>query len=114
MQAARLCGHRRMGTRRRTEPGSSRVSLFDPPPRHRPTVRGVCSIAGSVNNGQPDWYGRFDVTYKVGLSDYLDPAGTGTEVWDGYPDGAVTFRNDRRRKHHGLTSGALRCGTSDH
>ena len=34
---------------------------------------------------QPDWYGRFDVSWGLGLSEYLDPAGTGSLVWDGTP-----------------------------
>ena len=93
-----------------TEPGSSGSPLFDQ--NHRVIGQlygGSAACAGSVNNGQPDWYGRFDVSWGVGLSDYLDPAGTGTEVWDGYPDGAVTFTNDAGVNITGSPEGVL-CG----
>ena len=93
-----------------TEPGSSGSPLFDQ--NHRVIGQlsgGSAACAGSVNNGQPDWYGRFDVSWGLGLSDYLDPAGTGTEVWDGYPDGAVTFTNDAGVNITGAPEGVL-CG----
>lgn len=94
-----------------TEPGSSGSPLFDQ--NHRVIGQlygGSAACAGSVNNGQPDWYGRFDVSWGLGLSEYLDPAGTGTEVWDGYPDGAVTFTNDAGVNITGAPEGVL-CGT---
>lgn len=93
-----------------TEPGSSGSPLFDQ--NHRVIGQlygGSAACAGSVNNGQPDWYGRFDVSWGLGLSEYLDPAGTGTEVWDGYPDGAVTFTNDAGVNITGAPEGVL-CG----
>ena len=93
-----------------TEPGSSGSPLFDQ--NHRVIGQlygGSAACAGSVNNGQPDWYGRFDVSWGAGLSEYLDPAGTGTEVWDGYPDGAVTFTNDAGVNITGSPEGVL-CG----
>ena len=57
-----------------TEGGSSGSPLFDQ--NHRVIGQlygGGAACAGSVNNGQPDWYGRFDVSWGLGLSEYLDP-----------------------------------------
>ena len=50
-------------------------------------------MCGSVNNGQHDYYGRLDVSWDYGASQYLDPSG-GITVWDGYPDGAVSYDDD--------------------
>ena len=78
-----------------TEGGSSGSPLFDQ--NHRVIGQlygGAAACSGSVNNGQPDWYGRFDVSWNVGLDEYLDPTGSNIQVMDGYPDGAVTFNND--------------------
>ena len=94
-----------------TEPGSSGSPLFDQ--NHRVIGQlygGVAACAGSVNNGQPDWYGRFDVSWGLGLSDYLDPSGSNINVWDGYPDGAVTFNNDAGVSITGSPEGVL-CST---
>ena len=93
-----------------TEPGSSGSPLFDQ--NHRVIGQlygGSAACAGSVNNGQPDWYGRFNVSWGAGLSEYLDPSGTGIEVWDGYPDGAITFDNDAGVNITGSPEGVL-CG----
>ena len=70
---------------------------------------GAAACAGSVNNGQADWYGRFDVSWGLGLDEYLDPAGTGSAVWDGYPDGAISFTNDAGVNITGAPDGVL-CG----
>lgn len=78
-----------------TEGGSSGSPLFDQ--NHRIVGQlfgGSSACAGNVNNGQPDWYGRFDVSWGQGLQQYLDPEGTGIEVWDGFPDAVVNFQND--------------------
>ena len=93
-----------------TEGGSSGAPLFDQ--NHRVIGQlygGGAACAGSVNNGQPDWYGRFDVSWGVGLSEYLDPAGTGALVWDGYPDGAISFENDASVNLAGAPEGLV-CG----
>ncbi|MDA0940688.1 MAG: trypsin-like peptidase domain-containing protein [Bacteroidetes bacterium] len=78
-----------------TEPASSGSPLFDQ--NHRiigQLFGGAAACAGSVNNGQYDFYGRFNVSWNLGLEEYLDPAGSGVQVWDGFPDGAVSFDND--------------------
>ena len=69
-----------------TEPGSSGSPLFDQ--NHRiigQLYGGAAACNGSVNNGAYDYYGRMDVSWGVGLSGYLDPLNTGTEVLDSYP-----------------------------
>ena len=69
-----------------TEPGSSGSPLFDQ--NHRiigQLYGGAAACSGSVNNGAYDYYGRMDVSWGVGLSGYLDPLNTGTEVLDSYP-----------------------------
>lgn len=83
-----------------TEPGSSGSPLFDQ--NHRVVGQlygGTAACSGSVNNGEPDWYGRFDASWdgsspQTRLRDWLDPSGAGTEVLDGWPEGAVSFAND--------------------
>ena len=96
-----------------TEGGSSGSPLFDQ--NHRiigQLYGGAAACAGSVNNGQPDWYGRFNISWGLGLQEYLDPAGTGLEVWDGYPDGAVSFDNDAGVNITGAPEGVL-CGAEE-
>jgi len=71
-----------------TEPGSSGSPLFDQ--NHRiigQLYGGAAACSGTVNNGAYDYYGRFDVSWGLGVSQYLDPLGTGTQVLDGYPTG---------------------------
>ena len=78
-----------------TEPGSSGSPLFDE--NHRiigQLYGGAAACSGNVNNGQLDYYGRFDESWDLGASTYLDPTGTGVTVWDGFPDGAVSYAND--------------------
>ena len=96
-----------------TEGGSSGSPLFDQ--NHRVIGQlygGAAACTGSVNNGQADWYGRFNVSWGLGLAEYLDPAGTGTEVWDGFPDGAVSFENDAGVNITGAPESVL-CGVED-
>ena len=71
-----------------TEPGSSGSPLFNQD--HRiigQLYGGAAACSGSVNNGAYDFYGRFDVSWGLGVSQYLDPNGSGTLVLDGYPTG---------------------------
>lgn len=71
-----------------TEPGSSGSPLFNQD--HRiigQLYGGAAACSGTVNNGAYDFYGRFDVSWGLGVSQYLDPAGSGTLVLDGYPTG---------------------------
>jgi hypothetical protein len=71
-----------------TEPGSSGSPLFDQ--NHRiigQLYGGAAACSGSVNNGAFDYYGRFGVSWGLGVSDYLDPQNTGTLSLDGYPSG---------------------------
>ena len=71
-----------------TEPGSSGSPLFDQ--NHRiigQLYGGAAACSGSVNNGAYDFYGRFNVSWGLGVSEYLDPNNSGTLVLDGYPSG---------------------------
>ncbi|MEC8663434.1 MAG: MopE-related protein [Bacteroidota bacterium] len=71
-----------------TEPGSSGSPLFNQD--HRiigQLYGGAAACSGTVNNGSYDFYGRFDVSWGLGVSQYLDPSGSGTLVLDGYPTG---------------------------
>ncbi|HIK67056.1 MAG TPA: hypothetical protein EYF95_03715, partial [Flavobacteriales bacterium] len=73
-----------------TEPGSSGSPLFDN--NHRiigQLYGGAAACSGSVNNGAYDFYGRFNVSWGLGASDYLDPLNTGVSVLDSYPTNAV-------------------------
>lgn len=83
-----------------TEPGSSGSALFDQ--EHRiigQLYGGIAACSGNVNNGQPDWYGRFGVSWDGNsassrLRDWLDPLNTAQTILDGYPEGFVTYDND--------------------
>ena len=93
-----------------TEPGSSGSPLFDH--NHRiigQLYGGAAACNGSVNNGQHDYYGRLDVSWGNGASQYLDPTGGNTMVWDGYPDGAVSYDNDAGVSISGAPEGLI-CG----
>ena len=71
-----------------TEPGSSGSPLFDQ--NHRiigQLFGGAAACSGSVNNGAYDFYGRFNVSWDLGVSQYLDPTNSGVQVLDGYPTG---------------------------
>lgn len=71
-----------------TEPGSSGSPLFDQNGRIIGQLYGgAAACSGTVNNGQYDYYGRFGVSWGLGVSDYLDPAGCGgtnvvNDGWD--------------------------------
>lgn len=83
-----------------TEGGSSGSPLFDQ--NHRiigQLYGGFAACAGTVNNGQADWYGRFGVSWdgtssSSRLRDWLDPSNSGTMILDGWPEGFVAFEND--------------------
>ena len=95
-----------------TEPGSSGAPLFDH--NHRiigQLYGGSAACSGNVNNGQPDYYGRFDVSWGNGASQYLDPSGGNNTVWDGYPDGAVSYNNDVGVAISGAPEGVI-CGSN--
>lgn len=73
-----------------TEPGSSGSPLFDQ--NHRiigQLYGGAAACSGSVNNGAYDFYGRFNVSWGLGASQYLDPLNTGVNTLDSYPTNAV-------------------------
>ncbi len=99
-----------------TEGGSSGSPLFDP--NHRiigQLYGGYAACAGTVNNGQADWYGRFNVSWNTGntaatrLRDWLDPSNSGVTAIDGWPDGAVSYANDGAVGITGLPDNVV-CG----
>ncbi|MGY8940662.1 MAG: trypsin-like peptidase domain-containing protein [Flavobacteriales bacterium] len=98
-----------------TEPGSSGSPLFDQD--HRVVGQlygGTAACSGSVNNGQPDWYGRFGVSWdgtsaSTRLRDWLDPNNSGTLVMDGWPEGSVSFAIDAGIQVLGMP-GEVLCG----
>jgi len=85
-----------------TEPGSSGSPLFNQDGRIIGQLfGGGAACSGTDNNGQPDWYGRFDVSWDFGsspsnrLKDWLDPNNTGETEIDQYPPLQV-FNNDAK------------------
>ena len=83
-----------------TEQGSSGSALFDENGRIIGQLAGgAAACNGTTNNGQLDFYGRFDVSWDFGntassrLSDWLDPGNTGAMTVDQFPP-AQTFAND--------------------
>jgi len=83
-----------------TEPGSSGSPLFDQNGRIVGQLAGGrAACSGTVNNGDFDYYGRFDVSWDFGsnstsrLQEWLDPTGTGVVVLDQFPPLQV-FAND--------------------
>ena len=99
-----------------TEPGSSGSPLFDQ--NHRIVGQlygGFAACSGSVNNGQADWYGRFNVSWDNGttpstrLWDWLDPTGGNVTILDGWPEGSVSYAHDASIGLSGLPEEVL-CG----
>lgn len=71
-----------------TEPGSSGSPLFDQ--NHRiigQLYGGAAACSGTSNNGAYDFYGRFNISWNLGLNAYLDPQNSGILVLDGFPTG---------------------------
>lgn len=73
-----------------TEGGSSGGSLINPQGQIiGQLLGGGASCIGTTDNGQPDFYGRFNVSWSAGaiasrqLSNWLDPDNTGTITYDG-------------------------------
>ena len=100
-----------------TEPGSSGSPLFDQ--NHRIVGQlygGGAACAGTQNNGQPDWYGRFNVSWDgnsatTRLRDWLDPLGLNPTFLNGYPEGTVSFAVDAGVGVTGIPTEVL-CGVS--
>jgi hypothetical protein len=98
-----------------TEPGSSGSPLFDQ--NHRVVGQlygGSAACSGTVNNGQVDYYGRFDVSWdgasaSTRLTDWLDPMDSGVEILDGWPEGAVAYDVDAGVQITGLPESVV-CG----
>lgn len=71
-----------------TEPGSSGSALFDPS-----TQRMIGYLSGGTascsNTSGYDCYGKMSVGWGVGLSQWLDPNGTGTQFVDGMDSGGT-------------------------
>jgi len=83
-----------------TEPGSSGSPLFDQNQRIIGQLYGgSAACSGLTNNGQSDYFGRFDVSWVGGasnatrLSNWLDPSGSAVTILDGYNPsaGGITF-----------------------
>ncbi|HIB77242.1 MAG TPA: T9SS type A sorting domain-containing protein [Flavobacteriales bacterium] len=95
-----------------TESGSSGSPLFDD--NHRiigQLYGGAAACVGNGNNGQLDYYGRFNESFTLGAAEYLDPTGSGMLAWDGFPDGAVSYANDAGVIITGAPEELL-CGTA--
>lgn len=75
-----------------TEPGSSGSAIWDPDGLLIGQLHGGAAACG---NTQPDWYGKFTVSWTGGgtdatrLSNWLDPNNTGETTWPGYDPNAV-------------------------
>lgn len=80
-----------------TEPGSSGSPLFDPNGRIIGQLYGGgAACSGTNDNGQPDYYGRFGISWDNGstastrLKDWLDPTNSNVTTLNGYdPNAAV-------------------------
>ena len=83
-----------------TEPGSSGSALFDYNYRIIGQLYGVgAACSGTNDNGQPDWYGRFDVSWNGTsasnrLRDWLDPSNSAPLVLDGFDPNQPTVAVD--------------------
>ena len=83
-----------------TEPGSSGSGLFNETGHLIGMLSGGgAACSGTVNNGAPDFYGRFGVAWNFGsstasrLKEWLDPSDSGIEILDQYPP-LQTYNND--------------------
>lgn len=98
-----------------TEPGSSGSPVYDQ--NHRIVGQlygGTAACSGSVNNGEPDWYGKFDVSWdgsssSTRLRDWLDPTNSGSLIVDGWPIGAVAYDVDAGVQVTGIPE-EIACG----
>jgi V8-like Glu-specific endopeptidase len=99
-----------------TEGGSSGSPLFNQNKRIIGQLYGgFAACAGSVNNGEADWYGRFGVSWDFGntnssrLSNWLDPIGSGVAFLDGF-DGEQLALDAAAGEISGIASNV--CGQS--
>ena len=83
-----------------TEPGSSGSGLYNETGHLIGMLSGGgAACSGTVNNGAPDYYGRFGVAWNFGsstssrLKEWLDPSDSGIEILDQYPP-LQTYNND--------------------
>ena len=83
-----------------TEPGSSGSGLYNETGHLIGMLSGGgAACSGTVNNGAPDYYGRFGVAWNFGIStssrlkEWLDPSDSGIEILDQYPP-LQTYNND--------------------
>lgn len=80
-----------------TEPGSSGSPLFDQNGRIIGQLYGgSAACAGTNDNGAPDYYGRFGVSWGLGVSGYLAPGACGGSVPqnDGWDPNTPTLPDD--------------------
>jgi PKD repeat protein len=77
---------------------------------------GGAACSGTNDNGQPDWYGRFDVSWDNGgsassrLRDWLDPSNISTGVLDGFDPNSPSLALDAGIESIEEPSGNY-CGT---
>lgn len=83
-----------------TEPGSSGSPLFDQNGRIVGQLAGgLAACSGTANNGDFDYYGRFDVSWDYGntslsrLKEWLDPSGSGVVILDQFPPSQIFDNN---------------------
>ena len=101
-----------------TEPGSSGSGLWDN--NHRligQLYGGGAACSGTNDNNQPDWYGRFDISWNgasaaTRLHDWLDPSGISTGTLDGWNPNQPTVALDAGIQGINNPAGIL-CSTGD-
>ena len=98
-----------------TEPGSSGSGLFNEDGHLIGMLSGgAAACAGTSNNGQYDYYGRFGYAWATGstqatrLREWLDPGNTGAMTVDIYP--AVQIFNNDATVNAGPGNEAILCG----